>query len=52
MDLLAMNLGDVLNGLEFENDEVVDDDVRTEALVELKPIIGDRNGMRPNISLW
>ena len=35
MELLAVNWGNVLDGFKFENDEVVDDDIRTEALVEL-----------------
>jgi hypothetical protein len=34
-----MNLGDILDGLQFKNDKIIDDDIRTEALVELKSII-------------
>jgi hypothetical protein len=45
LELLAVNPSDGLDGFEFKNDEVVDDDIRTEALVEVNAIIGDRNGM-------
>ena len=31
-------MANVLDRLEFEDDEVVDDDIRTEAFVELKAI--------------